>query len=201
MSPRPLARLEPITTRLNHGVRTKRARFRALSEVPFGRDLLVRSFSLGNGLEIHLLRDTAAPVVSYQSWFRVGSRHEERGKTGLAHFFEHLMFKETKNYGPGEFDRLLEVAGGETNAATWTDWTYYYDNVPSRELSLAVGLEADRMHNLVLRAHAVSSEREVVMNERRYRVDDDVGGQSERRALRPGLHRPSLPVADHRLDE
>ncbi len=138
----------------------------------------MKSFELGNGLEIHLLRDDAAPVVSYQSWFRVGSRHEEEGKTGLAHFFEHLMFKETKNHGPGEFDRLLEVAGGETNAATWTDWTQYYDNVPSRELSLAVGLEADRMRNLILRAPAVASEKEVVMNERRYRVEDDVEGKA-----------------------
>jgi zinc protease len=146
--------------------------------VPFGQGLVVRSFELGNGLEIHLLRDDAAPVVSYQSWFRVGSRHEEEGKTGLAHFFEHLMFKETKNHGPGEFDRLLEVAGGETNAATWTDWTQYYDNLPSRKLSLAVRLEADRMHNLILRAPAVASEKEVVMNERRYRVDDDVEGKA-----------------------
>jgi len=170
--------LEPIITRLNRGVRSPRARFAAIGEVPFGPNLTVRSFRLGNGLEVHVLCDAAAPVVSYQSWFRVGSRHEKKGKTGLAHLFEHLMFKETTSYGPGEFDRLLEAAGGETNAATWTDWTYYYDNVPRRELSLAVKLESDRMQNLVLRAPAVASEKEVVMSERRYRVDDDVEGKA-----------------------
>jgi len=169
---------DAITARLNRQTRSRRARFTARGDVPFGGDLRVRSYRLGNGLDVHLLVDPAAPVVSYQSWYRVGSRHEKKGKTGLAHFFEHLMFKETKNHQAGDFDRLFEAAGGETNAATWTDWTYYYDNVPARELELAVHLEADRMQNLVLRTPAVASEKEVVMSERRYRVEDDVEGKA-----------------------
>jgi zinc protease len=170
--------LEPITARLNRGVRSKKALLSAVGEAAFGQGLTIRSYRLGNGLEVHLLRDDTAPVVSYQTWFRVGSRHEKKNKTGLAHLFEHLMFKETSTYGAGEFDRLLESAGAETNAATWTDWTYYYDNVPSRELELAVKLESDRMQNLVLRVPAVASEKEVVMSERRDRVDNDVEGKA-----------------------
>jgi zinc protease len=86
------------------------------------------------------------------------------------------MFNETKNLPKGEFDRTLEAAGGEVNAATWIDWTFYYENVPSSELALVVRLEAERMSNLVLREPQVVSEKEVVANERRYRVDDDVEG-------------------------
>ena len=142
----------------------------------FGPKLTVTGQRLENGLDIYLLADPSAPVVSYQTWFRVGSRHEKPGKTGLAHLFEHLMFNETKNLAAGAFDRQLEAVGGETNAATWTDWTYYYDNVPKAEIELAVRLEADRMANLVLRKPQVTSEKEVVANERRYRVDDDVEG-------------------------
>ena len=87
--------------------------------VPFGAALEVERWRLKNGLTVLLLPDRSAPVVSYHTWFRVGSRYEEPGKTGLAHFFEHMMFNETASHGYGEFDRLMEEAGGETNAATW----------------------------------------------------------------------------------
>ena len=136
----------------------------------------VESYTLGNGLRVLLQVDARAPVVSYNVWFHVGSRHERAGKTGLAHLFEHLMFNETSNLPAGRFDELLERAGAETNAATWTDWTYYYENLPADQLPLVVRLEADRMRNLVLRAPLVASEKEVVANERRYRVEDDVDG-------------------------
>jgi zinc protease len=129
-----------------------------------------------NGLKLLLLKDDAAEVVSVHTWFGVGSRHEQPGKTGLAHLFEHLMFNETENLPAGEFDRTLEAAGGEVNAATWVDWTFYYENVPSAELALVLRLEAERMQRLVLREPQVTSEKEVVANERRYRVDDDVEG-------------------------
>jgi zinc protease len=88
----------------------------ALSEVPY-----VHRFRLGNGLALLLLVDRSAPVVSYFTWFRVGSRHERPGKTGLAHLFEHLMFNETEDLKAGEFDRKLEENGAESNAATWLD--------------------------------------------------------------------------------
>jgi zinc protease len=148
---------------------------RALGSYPFGERSITR-YVLENGLKLLLLRDPSAPVVSYHTWFGVGSRHEQPGKTGLAHLFEHLMFNETTNLPKGEFDRTLEAAGGEVNAATWVDWTFYYENVPSSELALVVRLEAERMQNLVLREPQVQSEKEVVANERRYRVDDDVEG-------------------------
>ena len=152
-----------------HGALTHEASF------AFG-DREIARYRMANGLKVLLLRDDAAKVVSYHTWFGVGSRHEKPGKTGLAHLFEHLMFNETTNLPAGEFDRTLEAAGGEVNAATWVDWTFYYENVPSSELPLVVRLEAERMQNLVLREPQVASEKEVVANERRYRVDDDVEG-------------------------
>ena len=123
-----------------------------------------------------LVRDPSAPVFAYQTWFAVGSRHEREGITGIAHLFEHLMFNQTENHPPGEFDRCSRPAGGDTNAATWVDWTYYRDNLPRRSCELAVELEADRMAHLVLGETQVESEREVVANERRFRVEDDVDG-------------------------
>src|SRR5262245_54692377 len=147
-----------------------------VSEYPFSASLTVRMHRLENGLQVILLRDPAAPVFAYQTWFAVGSRHEKEGTTGIAHLFEHLMFNQTETLAPGEFDRKLETVGGETNAATWVDWTYYRDNLPQAELPLVVALEADRMAHLVLGDKQVESEREVVANERRFRVEDDVDG-------------------------
>lgn len=143
---------------------------------PFGRGESVSRFRLANGLSLLVLVDREAPVFSYQTWFAVGSRHERRGKTGLAHLFEHLMFNETERLPYGAFDRKLEEAGAESNAATWVDWTYYYENLPREALSLATELESERMARLVLAEPQVAREKEVVMNERRMRVDDDVDG-------------------------
>ena len=139
--------------------------------------LKVSRYVLSNGLRVLLLADPSAPVLSYHTWFRVGSKHEQPGKTGLAHLFEHLMFNETKHVPRGQLDRLIESAGGETNAATWVDWTHYHSELPSSELPLIVRLEADRMQHLVLRKPQVASEKEVVANERRFRVEDDIEGQ------------------------
>jgi zinc protease len=151
-------------------------RIEHIETVPFGPALRVERFALQNGLEILLCAHHAAPVVAYHTWYRVGSRHERQGKTGLAHLFEHLMFNETESYAAGEFDRKLEEAGAESNAATWLDWTQYTVSVPREQLGLVVELEAERMAHLVLRAPQVESEKEVVANERRYRVEDDVEG-------------------------
>ena len=143
----------------------------------FGPSRVLR-YRLSNGLTLLLLLDQSAPVVSYFTWFKVGSRHEKPGKTGLAHLFEHLMFNETKHLKAGEFDKKLEENGAESNAATWVDWTYYHESVPKDRLPLVIKLESDRMHNLVLTDAQVTSEKEVVANERRYRVDDDVEGSA-----------------------
>jgi len=147
-----------------------------LETIAFGPALRLERFRLQNGLELLLCEDHSAPVVAYHTWFKVGSRHEKEGKTGLAHLFEHLMFNEVEGRQAGEFDRLLEEAGAESNASTWLDWTQYNISIPKDQLKLVIGLEAERMSRLVLRSPQVTSEKEVVANERRYRVDDDVEG-------------------------
>lgn len=158
--------------------RSKRALAQVTHErtIPFGAELQVRSFRLGNGMIVKTCVDRAAPVVSYMTWIDVGSRHEVVGKTGLAHLFEHLMFAGTKKHPAGTFDRVVEAAGAEANAATWVDWTQYYENLPAAELPLAIELESDRLAHLRLDAKIVATEKDVVANERRYRVDDDVDG-------------------------
>ncbi len=147
-----------------------------LETIGFGATLSIDRYRLGNGLDVLLCEDKSAPVVSVHTWFRVGSRHEHEGKTGLAHLFEHLMFNELEGRSAGEFDRKLEEAGAESNASTWLDWTQYNIAVPKNQLGLVLQLEAERMSKLVLREPQVTSEKEVVANERRYRVDDDVEG-------------------------
>lgn len=177
MTVTPTQTLQTLLAKLNRNA-GKHARITHTGSRPFGRHT-IEAFALGNGLRALILRDPIAPVISYHTWFRVGSRHEVEGKTGLAHLFEHLMFNETRNHPQGRFDSLMERVGAETNAATWNDWTYYYENVPADSLALVMKLESDRMHNLVLRQGPVASEKEVVANERRYRVDDDVEGAIE----------------------
>ena len=141
------------------------------------RSARIEKFQLHNGLTVIVWPDHVAPVFAFQTWFGVGSRHERAGKTGIAHLFEHLMFKATKNHGDGEFDRLLEAQGAQTNAATWVDWTYYREKLPSGNLDLVTRLEADRMENLHLVSEQLEAEREVVINERKLRVDNDPDGQ------------------------
>jgi len=151
-------------------------RARHVATIPFGDRLHLERYALVNGLDLLVLRDPSAAIVSYHSWFRVGSRDERPGKTGQAHLLEHMMFIATESFPEGEFDRRVERAGGESNAATWVDWTYYYENLPSSELGLAIRLESERMHRLVLSAPRVASEKDVVLSERRDRVEDDVDG-------------------------
>jgi zinc protease len=140
------------------------------------RSWKVRRHRFDNGLRVLLLPDPSTPLVSYHTWYRVGSRNEVEGKTGLAHLFEHLMFGATSNHPSGEFDRELERMGAETNAATWLDWTYYHETFPPGALDLVMEFESDRMHNLVLTEEVVAREKSVVANERRYRVEDRVDG-------------------------
>src|SRR5690348_16789098 len=146
------------------------------AEAPAGRGVTARRYRLDNGLGVITAIDKRAPIVALQTWFRVGSRHERPGATGMAHLFEHLMFGQTESMPPGEFDRLVERTGGESNAATWVDWTYYRLSLPARDLPLGVRLEAERMTRLVLETTTVEAERDVVTNERRERVEDDVDG-------------------------
>ncbi len=142
----------------------------------FGEGLVARKFRLTNGLKIIVLEDHSSPLFAYQTWYGVGSRNEREGITGIAHLFEHLMFKETRTRKEGDFDRMMEEQGGEINAATFVDWTFYRETLPSAAFSMVPPLEADRMQNVVLSDEQVSSEREVVANERRFRVENSPDG-------------------------
>ncbi len=139
---------------------------------------------LDNGLEVIIWEDRTAPVFSYQTWFRVGSRHDPPGRSGIAHLFEHLMFKATTTRAEGDYDRIMEARGGQTNAATWVDWTYYKAKLPRWELDLVAELESDRMEHLALSEDMLEREREVVLNERLMRVDDDPEGLLSERLMR-----------------
>jgi zinc protease len=135
-------------------------------------------YALNNGLQIVLLADDRAPVFAYQTWFKVGSKDEDPERTGLAHLFEHLMFKGTARFATGTFDREMERRGAQTNAATWVDWTYYTEALAARadNLDTVIAFESDRMVNLQLDAATFRSELEVVKNERRMAVEDALSG-------------------------
>ena len=131
---------------------------------------------LSNGLRIRLLPDPSTPIVSYQTFFRVGSRNERPGLTGISHLFEHLMFNGAAKYGPKEFDRHLESRGGRSNAYTSWDVTAYHEEAPAEALPLLLDMEVDRMGALRITEESLASEREVVKEERRQSVDDSVMG-------------------------
>jgi zinc protease len=136
----------------------------------------VRASTLDNGLRVLLIEDHRSPIVSFQVWYRVGSRNEQRGATGIAHMLEHMMFKGTPTHGPREFARLVEQNGGQDNAFTTEDVTSYFVDIAADRVDLVIDLEADRMHNLLLDPKEIASEREVVIEERRTRTEDDPGG-------------------------
>jgi len=128
---------------------------------------------LQNGMLVLVLREPRAPLVSHQVWYRVGSRNEELGKTGISHFTEHLMFKGTENFKAKEFSRLVQKAGGNDNAFTGRDYTAYYQNGPATELKKYMEMEADRMRGLKLDEKNFTTEKNVILEERRLRTEDD----------------------------
>jgi len=109
-------------------------------------------------------------------FFRAGSRNERRGETGIAHLFEHMMFNGGKRFGPGVFDDTIEINGGSTNGYTTRDYTAYLNNFPREALPIILDLESDRMANLAITPQNLQQERGIVMEERRLRIDNDVGG-------------------------
>ena len=132
---------------------------------------------LGNGLEIVIIEDHRAPVVTHMVWYRNGSADDPLGKSGIAHFLEHLMFKGTKAHPQGQFSELIADLGGQENAFTSNDYTAYFQRVAKEHLSVCMDYEADRMKNLVLNDEVVSPERDVVLEERRMRTDSDPSEQ------------------------
>ncbi len=133
----------------------------------------VREKVLGNGLKVLLLEDHKAPVAVFQLWYRVGSRNEQLGKTGLSHLLEHLMFKGTPTVGPEEYSKIIQRNGGNDNAFTADDSTTYFVSLASDRLPVVVDLEADRMHNLTFDEAHFTPEHQVVIEERRLRTDDN----------------------------
>ena len=121
---------------------------------------------LDNGLTVLIREMHHAPVASLWLWFRVGSRNEIPGITGISHWVEHMMFKGTPNMPKGEMDRLISREGGYNNAMTWIDWTTYYETLPAKRIDLALEIEADRMNNALFAPQEVKAERKVIISER-----------------------------------
>jgi zinc protease len=137
------------------------------------------SHTLTNGLKVILLENHAIPVINLQMWYHVGSKDEQPGHTGFAHLFEHLMFKGSAHVGPDEHSRIIEEMGGFDNAETNDDTTNFFETFPSNNLERVLWLEADRLGSLNVDEANFKSERQVVEEERRVRVDNQPYGSLE----------------------
>ena len=165
----------------------------------------VSHFTLDNGLQVVVIPDRRAPVVTHMIWYKVGSADEEAGKSGIAHFLEHLLFKGTKTTPNGAFSAKVSEIGGQENAFTSTDYTAYFQRVAPEALPEMMRLEADRMENLVLTDELVAPERDVVIEERNSRTENRPAAlfsESMRAALYRN-HRYGVPIIGwrHEIDE
>lgn len=163
------------------------------------------TFTLDNGMDVVVLPDHRAPVVTHMVWYRVGAVDELPGKSGIAHLFEHVMFQETENLAPGEFDEIISRNGGQLNAFTSWDYTAYFERVAKDRLELMMELEADRMRNLIVNDDpegAFITERDVVKEERRLRVENNPGAILFERIMAKLYpdHPYGIPVIGH-MDE
>ena len=162
----------------------------------------IQEFKLSNGLKLVVQEDHRSPVVVSQVWYRAGALDEVNGKTGVAHLLEHMMFKGTKRYKPGQFSRMIAAAGGKENAFTGQDFTCYFQQLEKSKLPLSFKLEADRMANLQITDEEFAKEIKVVMEERRWRTEDKpqskVNEQFQAIAFR--AHPYARPVVGHMND-
>ena len=133
----------------------------------------VHEYHLKNGLTVLVEEDHRAPIVISEIWYKVGSSYEPNGITGISHALEHMMFRGTKKFGPGVLEKIVSENGGKQNAFTDSDFTAYYQKFSADKLAISFELEADRMRNLLLRPQDFLKEIQVVMEERRMRVDDN----------------------------
>lgn len=140
------------------------------------RKINFEKYTLPNGLKVILHQDNSAPVVAVTALYHVGSKNEDTGRTGFAHFFEHLLFEGTENIKRGEFDKYVTNAGGALNANTSQDRTFYYELLPSNQLELGLWLESERMMHAKIEQIGVNTQREVVKEEKRQRVDNQPYG-------------------------
>jgi zinc protease len=160
----------------------------------------VTTFTLDNGMDVVVLEDHRAPAVVHMVWYRAGAADEPPGKSGIAHFLEHLMFKGTDTLERGEFSRTVKANGGSDNAFTALDYTGYFQRVAADRLGLMMEMEADRMVNLRVDQTDMETEREVVLEERAQRTDSDPGGLfAEQRMAAQYLNHPyAIPIVGWR---
>ncbi|AWM86006.1 pitrilysin family protein [Microvirga sp. 17 mud 1-3] len=156
----------------------------------------VSSFTLDNGLDVVVIPDHRVPVVTHMVWYRNGSADDPLGQSGIAHFLEHLMFKGTEKHPAGEFSKVVSGLGGQENAFTSFDYTAYFQRVAREHLKTMMAFEADRMTNLLLEEDVIGPERDVVLEERRMRVETDPASQlSEAMAAALFVHHPyGIPI-------
>lgn len=156
----------------------------------------VTTFTLENGLEAVVIENHRAPVAVHMVWYRIGAADEPPGKSGIAHFLEHLMFKGTDDRAAGEFSQLVELNGGSDNAFTSRDYTAYFQRVAADRLDLMMELEADRMRDLAMTEDDVATERAVIIEERNQRVENDPGALfTEQRMAAQYLNHPyGIPI-------
>ena len=156
----------------------------------------VTTFRLDNGLQVVVIEDHRAPVVVNMIWYKVGAADEKTGKSGVAHFLEHLLFKATTKLKSGEFSKIVEKLGGSDNAFTSWDYTAYYQRVSRDHLGLMMELEADRMKNIKLTKLDIETERKVVLEERAQRTDSNPGSlfAEQRRAAIYLNHPYGIPI-------
>jgi zinc protease len=136
----------------------------------------ISDFSLDNGLRIYVLEDHRTPLAWFQIWYNVGSSDEVNGLTGISHALEHMMFKGTSKYGPGKIDQIISENGGVQNAFTSSDYTCYWQRLPANKIETSFDIESDRMKNLILTEPDFKKERQVILEERRMRTEDNPDG-------------------------
>ncbi|MEO0930396.1 MAG: pitrilysin family protein [Pseudomonadota bacterium] len=165
----------------------------------------VTTYTLDNGMEVVVIEDNRAPVVVHMLWYKVGSADEPEGASGVAHFLEHLMFKGTDVLAPGEFSQTVAANGGSDNAFTSYDYTAYFQRVAADRLELMMQMESNRMNNLVIDPAEVEPERQVVIEERNQRTENNPGALANEqfRAAQFQNHRYGVPIIGwrHEIDD
>ena len=160
----------------------------------------VTTYSLDNGMEVVVIEDHRAPVVVHMLWYKVGSADEPVGASGVAHFLEHLLFKATDKLESGEFSATVAANGGSDNAFTSYDYTAYFQRVAADRLELMMDMESNRMNNLRITAEDVETERQVVLEERNQRTENNANALA-REQFRAALYQNHrYGVRHHRLE-
>lgn len=177
----------------------------ALPAAAEGVDDAVTSFELDNGLQVVVVEDHRAPVVQHMIWYRAGSADEPKGESGVAHFLEHLLFKGTDTMAPGELSATVAANGGNDNAFTSYDYTAYYQRVAADRLELMMRMESDRMVNLKLGEGDIATERDVILEERNQRTENNPRAlfNEQMNAVQFYNHRYGVPVIGwkHEMEE